>query len=314
MQRNEMLASISANNDLDFYYNVKNVHNQYIIDIITEHFDNGERKDHEFTSLEFLNLLWEQSNFVQNNIEKAQTVKTTLQQLPLNEEEKHILLGFILLYEQGGYPITNDNAQYQRTYGFIETAFKSYEGNTPEKIICEKDWFKKKERDKQYNDLMVSLCNTYNPQPKTPESNRKESVMRDAIREGMVEIIKDKKDKESLELLSSMKQKYFDDMVKALDTIEKGKYCVNQLEVMIGEIEGRKGVKKIKDRSEANPKDKKIIETFEELMRTNGNESNVLGLMGTATYNYLEVGKENSTDKNRTDSIRRTLRSYGIIK
>jgi hypothetical protein len=281
-----------------------------IIDIITEHFDNGERKDHEFTSLEFLNLLWEQTNFVQTNIEKAQTVKTTLQQLPLSEEEKHILLGFILLYEQGGYPITNDNPQYQRTYGFIEIAFKSYEGNTPEKIICERDWFRKKGQDELLDRANIIAYNMFNPQPKTPESNIKESAMRGAIREAIDECIKDKKDKESLDLLSSMKQKYFDDMVKALDTIEKGKYCVNQLEVMISEIEGRKRVKPIKVRSTASPKDKKIIETFEELMETNGNEGNVLGLMGTMT----DLGVKGATDKNRTDSIRRTLKSYGIIK
>ncbi len=314
MQRNEILANISADNDFDFYYDVENVHNQYIIDIIREHFENGERQDHEFTSLEFLNLLWEQANFVQTNIRKADTVITTLQSLPLDDEAKHILLGFILLYSQGGFPIINDNPQYSRTYGFIETAFKSYEGNTPEKIICERDWFKKKERDKEHNDLMVSLYNTYNPQQKTPESNRKESAMRDAIREGIEECIKGKKDKESLELLSSMKQKYFDDMVKALDTIEKGKSCFNQLEIMIGEIEGRKGVKPIKVRSTASDKDELIMKTFEGLMEDNGNERDILGLMGTVHYNYLGVGTKTSTDKNKTDSIRRTLKSYGIIK
>ena len=71
-------------------------------------------------------------------------------------------------------------------------------------------------------------------------------------------------------------------------------------------------VKEIKDISKANDKDRRIGNRFEELMITHKDKKTVLAIIGRQTD--LEVSTKESTEKDKTDSIRRTLRKYGIIK
>ena len=59
-------------------------------------------------------------------------------------------------------------------------------------------------------------------------------------------------------------------------------------------------------------KDIRIIAKFRELMQTNGSQKDVLGLMGM--LKDLDVGNETSTDKDKTDSIRRTLKKHNEIE
>lgn len=70
--------------------------------------------------------------------------------------------------------------------------------------------------------------------------------------------------------------------------------------------------KEIKDILKANDKDRRIGNRFDELMITHKDKKTVLAIMGRQID--LEVGTETSTEKNKTDSIKRTLRGYGIIK
>jgi hypothetical protein len=132
------LKAISAKNDLDFYYNAENQPNQDLVFGTLEYFETGKRKGF-FEPLEFMNLLWEQYNFVNNNIQKSHTTITTLKALPLTVEQKHVLFGFILKWF-GGYPIDNMNKQYDTTLRLIEKEFLSYNKQTPEKQFCQKDW------------------------------------------------------------------------------------------------------------------------------------------------------------------------------
>jgi hypothetical protein len=132
------LKAISAKNDLDFYYNAENQPNQDLLFGTLEYFETGKRKGF-FEPLEFMNLLWEQYNFVDKNIQKPHTTITTLKALPLTVEQKHVLFGFILKWF-GGYPIENMNKQYDTTLRLIEKEFLSYKMQTPEKQFCQKDW------------------------------------------------------------------------------------------------------------------------------------------------------------------------------
>lgn len=131
------LKNISANNNLDFYFNEKNIPAQDVVKLTHDYFENGVRKG-IFKPLDFLNLLWEQYNFVVKNINDAEKVITTLNTLPLSKEKKHILFGFILKWF-GGYPINHTPKEYDITLKLIEKEFLEYNESTPEKKFCQKE-------------------------------------------------------------------------------------------------------------------------------------------------------------------------------
>lgn len=151
------LEHISAKNDLDFYYDVNNIPNQDLVFETLEYFETGERKGF-FEPLEFINLLWEQRNFVIANIQKSHTTITTLKALPLTTEQKHVLLGFILKW-YGGYPVENMDKQCETTLRLIEKEFLSYNQQTHEKLFCQKDWVgysRQRQIEKRMNEVINS--------------------------------------------------------------------------------------------------------------------------------------------------------------
>ena len=148
------LKSISASNDLDYYY--KYIGNQNLLFSIIEYFETGARKGF-FEPLEFMNLLWEQWNFVVANADKAHSTVTALKALPLKPLQKHILFGFILKMF-GGFPVENDIKQLDTTLRLIEKEFLSYTGSTPEKKFCQRDWVQDS-RIKQIEKFMNSSIN-----------------------------------------------------------------------------------------------------------------------------------------------------------
>lgn len=134
----EALKTISASYDLDYYYNAGNIPNQDLVFETLEYFETGKRKGF-FEPLEFMNLLWAQYSFVRDNIQKPNTTITTLKALPLTDEQKHVLFGFILKWF-GGYPVENLDKQYDTTLRLIEKEFLGYSKKTPEKQFCQRDW------------------------------------------------------------------------------------------------------------------------------------------------------------------------------
>jgi hypothetical protein len=132
------LKNISAENDFDFYYNTGNIPNHDLVSETVEYFETGVRKGF-FEPLEFMNLLWKQYNYVNANIQKPHTVITALKALPMTDEQKHVLFGFILKWF-GGYPVENMSIQYEATLRLIEKEFLSYPEDTPEKDFCRRDW------------------------------------------------------------------------------------------------------------------------------------------------------------------------------
>jgi hypothetical protein len=123
-----------ADNDWDFYYNVQNCGRQFLIREAKEYFENGAGKG-IFEPLDFLNLLWRQNDFIEQNIDRAQTVIDHLKQLPISEKERHVLLCFIIKFA-GGYPVYNFNRQWNVTYSLIAEEFLKYPEDTPEKEFC----------------------------------------------------------------------------------------------------------------------------------------------------------------------------------
>ena len=134
----DKIKNISTNNDLDFYYST--IENQDLVSATIEHFEIGPRKGF-LEPLEFMNLLWKQYTFVKDNVNQPHSTATALDKLPLNLEQKHVLFGFILKWF-GGYPVNNLNQYYNSTLRLIEKKFLAYEGETPEKEVCRRDWDK----------------------------------------------------------------------------------------------------------------------------------------------------------------------------
>jgi hypothetical protein len=127
-----------ADNDMDFYYNTKNVPCTTLVPETVQYFEKGAGKGF-FEPLDFLNLLWAQREFIHKNIDRAQTVVDYLNGLHLDERRRHILLCFIIKWA-GGYPISNLNNQYRMTHSLIVKEFLKYPEDTPEKEFCRNNW------------------------------------------------------------------------------------------------------------------------------------------------------------------------------
>jgi hypothetical protein len=136
------LAQISANNALSFYTDKRNIPNQHLVNETIEYFGTGAGS-RVFKPLTFLNLLWQQYNYIIENIEEPDRVFLTLNNLPLDTLQKHILFGFVIKWF-GGYPleaplgIGNSQSHYDLRKRVLEV-FLSYQGDTPEKDFCKAD-------------------------------------------------------------------------------------------------------------------------------------------------------------------------------
>lgn len=143
--------AVSAHNDLAFYKSPESIPNQDLVTETLTYFEKGAGA-RVFKPLPFLNLLWKQYNFVNENIEQADKVFETLNQLALTEIEKHILFGFILKWF-GGYPVNNLNEDYHATLKLIEKGFLAFPGETPEKEFCKVN----REKRRQFTKLEIAL-------------------------------------------------------------------------------------------------------------------------------------------------------------
>lgn len=132
---NNTLESVSAKNDWDFYLNAENIKDQDFVRQTKEYFERGARKGF-IEPLEFINLWWEQFLYFDKNVKTPYSMLQHFEALPLTDEQRHVLYGFILKFH-GGYPILQINSiQHGIALVLIEEAFLSYAGNTPEKIFC----------------------------------------------------------------------------------------------------------------------------------------------------------------------------------
>lgn len=143
------ICSLSAPNDLDFYFNEKNIGNSELVFQTYDYFESGPRKG-TFSPLGFLNLLWEQDLYSRANLKgKAISTLEVLRSLPLNEEQMHILFGFMLKWK-GGHPILVWDADEKLFYKLLEKEFLDYPQQTPEKDFCSKEYWYRSQQVTQF--------------------------------------------------------------------------------------------------------------------------------------------------------------------
>lgn len=126
-------------NDWDYYFNVGNSSDDIVNGFIIptkEYFETGERAGF-MDSLQFMNLLWEQIDFLESNRKKPYSTLKHYESLPITEEQRHVLFGFILKF-YNGYPVIEINSRKGDGICLllIEEAFLRYTGDTPEKKYC----------------------------------------------------------------------------------------------------------------------------------------------------------------------------------
>lgn len=122
----------------DYFFSAENIPNQDLVFMTYDYFESGLRAGY-LSPLDFLNLLEFNFKFLQLNVAKPFFVLEHLKSIPIEEELRHILFGFLLKWF-GGYPVENMDEQYNTTLRLIEREFLKYPGDTPEKKICQKDW------------------------------------------------------------------------------------------------------------------------------------------------------------------------------
>ena len=134
----EDLREFSFNFDLNYYTNKENIANQDLVAETINYFELGEGK-RAFRTLEFLNLLEKQYQFIIANVKDSEKVISHLKALPLSTLKSHILFGLLLKWF-GGYPVHNSNDDYNATLKHIQNEFLQFEEETPEKEFCKADF------------------------------------------------------------------------------------------------------------------------------------------------------------------------------
>jgi len=137
------------NHDFNWYFNADNIPNQNAV-FATKDFLDIYRKD-TFEPLFFFNLLFKQIDELKDNLDTPFDYIKSLNTLPYNDEQKHLLFGMIL-YWHGGNPVQNFNPKYSTILKLVEKEFLqqysntythekrfcNYEGNQTEKLETEK--------------------------------------------------------------------------------------------------------------------------------------------------------------------------------
>jgi hypothetical protein len=170
------LAEYSYSYDLNFYFNCEEIKNIDMLFATFDYFETGERQG-VFATLDFLNLLFKQYDLLRESFETPIDFLQHLKKIPLTEIQRHILYGFLLKWF-GGYPIEESmresNLPQEVILRFIEREFLKYEGETPEKKFCQKDWIEYA-RNKQIEKMINELLNPGLSQKefKSPDNNKR---------------------------------------------------------------------------------------------------------------------------------------------
>lgn len=128
----------ATNYPLDYFFNATSIPNQELVFMTYDHFETGPRAGY-MAPLEFLNLLEFNYEFLKVNVTKPFFVLEHFKSIPISDELRHILMGFILKW-YGGYPVDNFDQQYNTTLRLVEREFLKFKEETPEKKICQRDW------------------------------------------------------------------------------------------------------------------------------------------------------------------------------
>jgi len=143
-----MANTILTNKKLDYFTDKNNISNQTLVKMVIHHFETIRKGF--FDTLEFLNILECQYQYVIKNFDNSNNVISHLQELPLTDEQKHVLYGFLLLWVCRCYPDGLRCKKQRVSMKKIEKMFLEYPNDTPEKTYCTTDNYKK-EDDKVQN-------------------------------------------------------------------------------------------------------------------------------------------------------------------
>lgn len=146
--------------DWNWFFNADNIPNQELI-FATKDFLELKRKD-EVDSLFIMNVLLRQMEELKAHLDKPVDFISKLKELPLNEIQRHILLGLMLRW-YGGYPINNLNAKYDTILKLIEREFLNMfpDQFTPEKEFCTTDMNADKQMKEAASHINDQLNNQY---------------------------------------------------------------------------------------------------------------------------------------------------------
>jgi hypothetical protein len=139
-----MNETLLSHNDLDYYINNRYENYSTVVKMIIHHFENARKGF--FDTLEFLNLWDCQHKYVFDRLHvhnNPEDVINYLQELPLTDEQKHVLYGFILSGACGCNPGLFMNRETRITFERIKGMFLEYPYDTPEKTYCTGDNFSK---------------------------------------------------------------------------------------------------------------------------------------------------------------------------
>jgi hypothetical protein len=139
-----MDKTLLFHNTLDYYINNQYRNYKIMVKMIIDHFESARKGF--LDTLDFLNLWDCQYGFVISSLHRRNNPDDAinyLQTLPLTDEQKHVLYGFILLRACGGNPDVLLDKEHRITFKRIREIFLGYPYDTPEKAYCTADNFLK---------------------------------------------------------------------------------------------------------------------------------------------------------------------------
>jgi len=131
------LRPYSFDHDLSFYQNKDNIPNQELVGEIIAYFTSGEGA-RVFDARTIMNLSYKEITEADRDRGRPEDVFGHLENLPLSELERHVLLGTMLKW-RAGYPVNLLDEEQQQLMLGIQDRFLAYPGQTPEKQFARRD-------------------------------------------------------------------------------------------------------------------------------------------------------------------------------
>ncbi|PUZ27277.1 SEFIR domain-containing protein [Chitinophaga costaii] len=131
------LRPYSFDHDLSFYQNKDNIPNQELVDEIIVYFTAGEGA-RVFDARTIMNLSYKEITEAQRDRARPEDIFGHLENLPLSDLERHVLLGTMLKWS-GGYPVNFMEEEQQRVMLGIQKRFLAFPDDTPEKEFARRD-------------------------------------------------------------------------------------------------------------------------------------------------------------------------------
>jgi hypothetical protein len=131
------LRPYSFDHDLSFYQNKDNIPNQELVGEIIAYFTVGEGA-RVFDARTMMNLSYKEIIEAERDRARSEDIFGHLENLPLSDLERHVLLGTMLKWS-AGYPVNFMEEEQQRVMLGIQERFLAYPDDTPEKEFARRN-------------------------------------------------------------------------------------------------------------------------------------------------------------------------------